>query len=283
MLFRSVLLLTGAVAVSHALEFGAASHQQNGMSGLMRRSTQCKDVAEPNCQNSCGPEYKSCVHAHMCFNPSKGETCCQNGTFCPPGTYCAEGGCCPNNMTLEECRAIKTLTLARPTRSTEETTTSTTTTTSTSTTVVTTWVEPEPTEKPTEEPTEEPTEMPTREPTEEPTTRSPPLMTNPTSASGTGSYPSTTPGTNATITMPEPPPHQTDSGAGRIEGAATALGLGLVAYVMCQPSKQSKPPSLPRQRARERAQPKALEDAFEPQTAEELVHQATKPQAIELP
>lgn len=80
MLFKTTLLLTGLAAASQALEFGAAFHQPNGADALMSRSTQCKEVAEPNCESSCGEGYKNCVHPNMCFNPINGESCCENGS-----------------------------------------------------------------------------------------------------------------------------------------------------------------------------------------------------------
>ncbi|KMU74429.1 hypothetical protein CISG_04500 [Coccidioides immitis RMSCC 3703] len=216
MLFKPALLLTGLVAASRALEFGAASHQQNNP--LTRRTTQCKEVEEPDCEKSCGPGYKTCVKPNMCFNPSAGETCCESGTFCPAGSYCSDAGCCPNNMKLEDCMSAVTRTLIHQEQSSTEepTTTSTTSTTSTSTTTntVTSYVPTQPTEEP--------------EPTTPSTT---PRVTNPTSATGSGSWPSSTAGNNATVTTPSDPPQQTDNAAVRVEGASLALGLGLVAVL----------------------------------------------------
>ncbi|KAI1959851.1 hypothetical protein LOZ58_004216 [Ophidiomyces ophidiicola] len=211
MLFASSLLLTSVAAVAHALSFGAAVHQENGVGALMRRSTQCKDVAQPSCESSCGEGYKTCVKQNMCFNPSRGETCCENGTFCSKGTYCADGGCCPNNMKLEECKAARTYTVISqtPTPSAEPTTVLTTRVTRTSTLVLTNTVV-----------------IPPSSPT-------PPSNTTVIHSTGTGtgtgtSWPRPTGGWNATMTTPGMPPQQTTNTAARVQGAAAALGLSVV-------------------------------------------------------
>ncbi|EME78121.1 uncharacterized protein MYCFIDRAFT_33720 [Pseudocercospora fijiensis CIRAD86] len=57
------------------------------------------------CEYICGKGSRQCVSEGNCFNPSKGETCCEDGTYCPEKSYCSNEGCCDESLSLEECGA----------------------------------------------------------------------------------------------------------------------------------------------------------------------------------
>ncbi|KAF7196153.1 putative secreted protein [Pseudocercospora fuligena] len=65
---------------------------------------------EPNpCEYICGEGSRQCVSEGHCFNPTKGETCCEDGTYCPANSYCSNAGCCDEGLSLEECGAVRTI------------------------------------------------------------------------------------------------------------------------------------------------------------------------------
>jgi hypothetical protein len=85
--------------------------------GLAERQLPCKPVTAPvTCERSCGPGYAECTPSGLCYNAGGGDVCCSDGTGCPAGTYCTDGGCCPDEMSLDECGATVTLTIIPPTR-----------------------------------------------------------------------------------------------------------------------------------------------------------------------
>lgn len=90
MQFLSFLTFAG-----HALAttYVAARVDQSSLNGLLTRQFRlCNSVpVGPNlCERSCGPGYITCISEPTCYNPSRGDVCCTDGSMCSPNetTYC---------------------------------------------------------------------------------------------------------------------------------------------------------------------------------------------------
>ncbi|OJD13723.1 hypothetical protein AJ78_05855 [Emergomyces pasteurianus Ep9510] len=82
-----------------------------------RQFKMCKPIKPPySCEKSCGEGYEACGSFPDCYDPSKGESCCTDGSYCPEGFFCTDSGCCPAGKSLSECNASVSLT-ASPTTS----------------------------------------------------------------------------------------------------------------------------------------------------------------------
>ncbi|MCJ1346898.1 hypothetical protein MMC31_005118 [Peltigera leucophlebia] len=62
-------------------------------------------TGDTSCAATCGVGYDSCIGGDhpICFNESKGESCCGNGVLCFTGYYCDPKGCCPNGVLSSDC------------------------------------------------------------------------------------------------------------------------------------------------------------------------------------
>jgi len=60
-----------------------------------------------------------------CYDPSAGESCCDDGTYCPAGQTCTniQGGCCNNGQSLQDCAASLGVPLPSSTAATAASTT----------------------------------------------------------------------------------------------------------------------------------------------------------------
>jgi len=58
------------------------------------------------CVECYGAGMVSC-DGNACYDPSAGESCCEDGNYCPAGQTCTniEGGCCNNGQSLQDCAA----------------------------------------------------------------------------------------------------------------------------------------------------------------------------------
>ncbi|KAM6513477.1 hypothetical protein FALCPG4_015892 [Fusarium falciforme] len=114
-MFLTTLALLGAASAS-APHIAMRSVAFETLKGVMERQVhECKDVPPPvTCERSCGPGYVQCVYEFNCYNPSIGQSCCSNGKYCPADTYCTDIGCCPDDVSLEECGATRILSVIPP-------------------------------------------------------------------------------------------------------------------------------------------------------------------------
>ena len=77
----SALVLAGAASAAVPL----LARQREALSALegavKRQSDICVPVPEPiTCEKSCGHRNVPCIGFPNCYNPSKGESCCANGS-----------------------------------------------------------------------------------------------------------------------------------------------------------------------------------------------------------
>ena len=80
----SVLTLAGCAAASnsHGTKRSAVF---NELTGIMERQLRICDSVPigPNfCERSCGTGYVSCVNFSTCYNPTRGDVCCSDGSKC---------------------------------------------------------------------------------------------------------------------------------------------------------------------------------------------------------
>ncbi|KEZ46939.1 Prp 4 [Scedosporium apiospermum] len=193
----STLLFAGAASATVPLLAGQRQALFALRSIVERQGDICVPVPAPaTCEKSCGPGNIPCIGFPNCYNPSKGETCCSNGKYCPAGTRCTNAGCCPNELSLEDCGATATLSVIPPPA---------TDTPEPPTSAPESSTPAEPTDSATEAPTDVPTDTP-----EEPTSTVTDCPEEPTSVP---TVPSTSRSGNGTI--PTSPPPIPTAGAGQ--------------------------------------------------------------------
>ncbi|KAI9147300.1 hypothetical protein HJFPF1_13339 [Paramyrothecium foliicola] len=232
MQFISIIGLLGTVSAS-AVQMSGQIVSGNVLGGLVERQLRfCNRVpVGPNlCARSCGAGYVSCIVDTMCYNPSLGQVCCSNSRYCDAGYYCSDAGCCPNELSLEECGATVTLSIipppSEPTSAPEPSTSDEPA------------PEPEPTttEEPTDipEPTtsEEPTDVPEPTTSEEPTSSVPTETPEPTESESTTTDLITTISSLPTSTPAPTAPTPTAAAAMNVAGAGMAVVGGLVANLL---------------------------------------------------
>lgn len=77
----SLLVFAGvAVAANNAL-IGAHTPEEILAKLQNRQIEYCKEIKPPyTCARSCGTGYAECGAFPHCYNPTRGETCCRNGS-----------------------------------------------------------------------------------------------------------------------------------------------------------------------------------------------------------
>ncbi|OJJ56132.1 hypothetical protein ASPSYDRAFT_92325 [Aspergillus sydowii CBS 593.65] len=67
----------------------------------------------PDTTPGCPSGWPMCGTSNVCYSPSRGDTCCPDGTWaCPSGTFCLQQGrCCPDGIDPETCAENEGITL----------------------------------------------------------------------------------------------------------------------------------------------------------------------------
>jgi len=123
MFSKTVVLVSLLAASTYAAEF---SVMDSSFDAMLRRqgayyptSHNCGSGA--TCAEACGAGYETCLDAEVlhCYDPSVGETCCPDGSghSCSAGYFCSSDNvgntyCCPEGMSLSDCGAAYSLTVA---------------------------------------------------------------------------------------------------------------------------------------------------------------------------
>ncbi|OJJ05073.1 hypothetical protein ASPVEDRAFT_44616 [Aspergillus versicolor CBS 583.65] len=65
----------------------------------------------------CPSDWPMCGTSNICYDPTRGDTCCPDGTWaCPGGNFCLQQGrCCPDGIDPETCAENEGITLTSST------------------------------------------------------------------------------------------------------------------------------------------------------------------------
>lgn len=78
------LALAAVSSASAALQAGSSATSMALRNVFERRLELCKPVPAPyTCERSCGVGFVECIAFPTCYNPSRGDSCCSNGSTSP--------------------------------------------------------------------------------------------------------------------------------------------------------------------------------------------------------
>lgn len=80
----AVLALAAVSSASAALQAGSSATFMALRNVFERQVQLCKPVPAPyTCERSCGVGFVECIAFPTCYNPSRGDSCCSNGSTSP--------------------------------------------------------------------------------------------------------------------------------------------------------------------------------------------------------